>query len=205
MIATDLVGYLASVLVLATFCMRDMVALRCIAITSNLAFIAYGGLAGLVPVLLLHLLLLPVNALRLAGWRTSASGPSMKDLETLVDLYCEGWSHPSAMERERLIRCALTADATYCDPRTSVLNVHALLEYITKIQEDRPGAQVRRTGAVDTHHGFGRFSWDVVLPGGTTLLEGIDFVELTADRSKINRIIGFFGTASPPAPERSSQ
>ncbi len=65
------IGYLASALVLATFCMRDMVALRCLAITSNLAFIAYGALADLGPVLLLHLLLLPVNVVRLASWLAS--------------------------------------------------------------------------------------------------------------------------------------
>ena len=66
------IGYLASALVLATFCMRDMVALRCLAIASNLAFITYGALADLGPVLVLHLLLLPVNVVRLTGWRASA-------------------------------------------------------------------------------------------------------------------------------------
>ena len=76
MTAIDLVGYFASALVLATFCMRDMVALRCMAIASNLAFIAYGGLADLGPVLTLHLLLLPVNALRLKAWRAPASDRS---------------------------------------------------------------------------------------------------------------------------------
>jgi CRP/FNR family transcriptional regulator, cyclic AMP receptor protein len=65
------IGYLASALVLATFCMRDMVALRCLAIASNLAFIAYGALADLGPVLVLHLLLLPVNVQRLMAWRSS--------------------------------------------------------------------------------------------------------------------------------------
>ena len=69
-------GYLASALVPAAFCMRDMVALRCMAIASNLAFIAYGVLAELGPVLVLHLLLLPVNVRRLAGWRESTSTPS---------------------------------------------------------------------------------------------------------------------------------
>ena len=69
-------GYLASALVLATFCMRNMVALRCMAIASNLAFIAYGGMADLGPVLVLHLLLLPVNVLRLTVWRASASDRS---------------------------------------------------------------------------------------------------------------------------------
>jgi CRP/FNR family cyclic AMP-dependent transcriptional regulator len=69
-------GYLASALVLATFCMRNMVALRCMAIASNLAFITYGGLADLGPVLVLHLLLLPVNVLRLTVLRASASDRS---------------------------------------------------------------------------------------------------------------------------------
>jgi CRP/FNR family transcriptional regulator, cyclic AMP receptor protein len=72
----SLIGYLASALVLATFCMRDMVALRCMAIASNVAFIAYGALADLGPVLVLHLLLLPVNLVRLTGRRASAHGPS---------------------------------------------------------------------------------------------------------------------------------
>jgi hypothetical protein len=64
--AYEPIGYLASLLVLATFCMRDMVSLRVVAIASNVAFIAYGALAGISPVLLLHVVLLPVNMLRLA-------------------------------------------------------------------------------------------------------------------------------------------
>jgi hypothetical protein len=62
----DALGWLASALVLATFCMRGMVALRLTAIASNLAFIAYAARAGIDPVLLLHVVLLPLNALRLA-------------------------------------------------------------------------------------------------------------------------------------------
>ncbi len=61
----DAVGFAAAGLVLATFCMRSMVTLRWVAIASNVAFIVYGYLAGLAPVLFLHLLLLPVNAYRL--------------------------------------------------------------------------------------------------------------------------------------------
>ncbi len=61
----DAIGYLASAAVLATFCMRDMAALRATAIASNVAFIAYGALAAVHPVLLLHLVLLPINIQRL--------------------------------------------------------------------------------------------------------------------------------------------
>jgi CRP/FNR family transcriptional regulator, cyclic AMP receptor protein len=59
-------GYLASLLVLATFSVRGMVALRTLAIASNLAFIGYAALAQIYPVLLLHALLLPVNLSRLS-------------------------------------------------------------------------------------------------------------------------------------------
>ena len=64
--AFDAIGYLASLLVLGAFCMNDMRRLRLLAIASNFVFIAYGAMAGLGPVLLLHLVLLPVNLLRLS-------------------------------------------------------------------------------------------------------------------------------------------
>jgi hypothetical protein len=59
------IGYLAASLVLATFCMKSMNALRLAAIASNMAFIAYGYFGHLAPVLLLHALLLPINIYRL--------------------------------------------------------------------------------------------------------------------------------------------
>jgi CRP/FNR family transcriptional regulator, cyclic AMP receptor protein len=63
--ALDLIGYLASALVLATFTTNEMRLLRIIGIFSNLAFITYGGLGELFPVVVLHLLLLPLNVVRL--------------------------------------------------------------------------------------------------------------------------------------------
>ena len=65
MTAVDGLGFLAGGLVLATFCMKGLVPLRGMAITSNLVFILYGYTAGIVPVLVLHLILLPVNIVRL--------------------------------------------------------------------------------------------------------------------------------------------
>lgn len=62
---SEATGFLASALVLLTFAMGDMRMLRIIAIFSNVAFIAYGALDWLPPVLSLHLLLLPLNLLRL--------------------------------------------------------------------------------------------------------------------------------------------
>jgi len=63
--AISYIGYLASALVLCTFLTRTMMPLRIVALGSNVAFIAYGGILHLYPVLALHLILLPVNAWRL--------------------------------------------------------------------------------------------------------------------------------------------
>ena len=61
----EAIGYVAAGLVLATFLMRTMVPLRILGTASNIAFITYGWLNGLTPVLLLHAVLLPVNIYRL--------------------------------------------------------------------------------------------------------------------------------------------
>ena len=59
-------GYLASTLVLCSFSATSMRALRCLAIASNLSFIIYATISGLMPILILHGLLLPMNIYRLA-------------------------------------------------------------------------------------------------------------------------------------------
>jgi hypothetical protein len=51
--------------VLTTFWTNDLRRLRMLAILSNIAFISYGALVWLPPVLGLHLLLLPLNTIRL--------------------------------------------------------------------------------------------------------------------------------------------
>ena len=65
MSGVEALGFVAAGLVFATFCMKRLVPLRAVAISSNLAFILYGYSAGLKPVLVLHLVLLPVNVFRL--------------------------------------------------------------------------------------------------------------------------------------------
>ncbi len=58
-------GYVASALVFMTFYMKMMTPLRVIAIMSNIAFVTYASIEGLLPILVLHLSLLPLNIIRL--------------------------------------------------------------------------------------------------------------------------------------------
>ena len=65
MLIIDVTGYLAAGLVLAASCMHSMGALRVLAILSNLAFMAYACDRSLLPILILHAIMLPVNIGRL--------------------------------------------------------------------------------------------------------------------------------------------
>ncbi len=64
--AMDLVGWAADGFTLIAFAMKTMLPLRVSGACANLCFIAYGANAGILPVLVLHLALLPVNLWRLA-------------------------------------------------------------------------------------------------------------------------------------------
>ncbi|MBD0272983.1 MAG: hypothetical protein ICV73_13790 [Acetobacteraceae bacterium] len=61
----DCLGFLACGLVLCTFSMTSMRALRLVAMASNPGVISHAWLMGLWPILALHTVLLPLNAVRL--------------------------------------------------------------------------------------------------------------------------------------------
>ena len=69
-----ILGYAASATVLATFCMSTMLPLRVLAIASNFLFASYGAVAHIYPVMILHLILLPVNTVRLVQIRRLIQG-----------------------------------------------------------------------------------------------------------------------------------
>ena len=61
----NVIGYVASTLVLTAFGMKSIIPLRVVAMCSNLVFIIYGLGLGLTPIWSLHAALLPMNAWRL--------------------------------------------------------------------------------------------------------------------------------------------
>jgi hypothetical protein len=64
--SVDVLGYAASLLVVVTFYMKDMVPLRAAALASNVLFLSYGLSLTLGPVALLHAALIPINIWRLS-------------------------------------------------------------------------------------------------------------------------------------------
>jgi hypothetical protein len=65
MSGVETVGFCASLAVLASFCMTTVLPLRLFALTSNVLFIWYGLIGHVHPVLWLHVVLLPINLVKL--------------------------------------------------------------------------------------------------------------------------------------------
>ena len=111
----DGIGFVAAALVLATFCMRSMTALRWVALASNLAFIAYAYLGNLAPVLLLHALLLPVNACRLAQL---CSGQARREPSEKRGERATATVNGSLFRRSATVLCRIP-DSPECNAHTS--------------------------------------------------------------------------------------
>jgi hypothetical protein len=66
-------GFFGSLAVLASFCMTATKTLRTVALASNVLFGLYGLLGHVYPVLLLHMILLPINLAKLHQMRSRSS------------------------------------------------------------------------------------------------------------------------------------
>jgi len=120
MALADALGWVASALMLMTFSCKGVWCLRCCAVAANLAFITYGLLGDIVPVLTLHLLLLPINAVRLfkarpgavvalAAGHANARFTDMKDDHDATyhrpDLHAGAGLHAGGLRRQRQFGC----------------------------------------------------------------------------------------------------
>ena len=118
--------------------------------------------------------------------------PSFQSAAALIDAYCQVWCEPNPQRRQQQLSQVWAPQASYTDPTVHASGSEALLAHIAQVQARRPGARVMRTSIVDEHHGWARFAWRAVHADGTTMVDGIDVIEVTPER-KIQRVLGFFG------------
>lgn len=75
----DLIGFMASLTVFASFSMNKIVPLRAFALLSNVLFLSYGFIDDIYPVFFLHMILLPINFMKL--YRIYRDVPSSTTLD----------------------------------------------------------------------------------------------------------------------------
>ena len=109
-----MIGWIASAAVLATFCMNTMMPLRVLAIISNVLFCAFGAVAHIFPVLILHAILLPVNVVRLIQIRRLVLGmQSVENPELSVQGLLPFMSRRTLKAGDTLVRKGDDADRMF--------------------------------------------------------------------------------------------
>lgn len=110
----ELIGYAASAAVLATFLMSTMIPLRILALVSNVLFIAYGYFDNILPVLVLHAILFPVNLYRLTQfWRLVRDVRDAQNAEFPISSLLPYMTRRTFRAGETLIRKGERADGMY--------------------------------------------------------------------------------------------
>lgn len=121
----------------------------------------------------------------------------MSDLAETIDTYLEAYGEADATRRDSLIARVWADDGQLVDPPFDARGHDGISGMAAAVQEQFPGNTFRRVTAVDSHHGFARYGWELVGPDGAVTLAGMDVAEVGED-GRIRRVVGFFGMLPEP-------
>jgi|SRR5581483_4309030 len=116
----------------------------------------------------------------------------MNELDTTIDTHLEAYAEPDPARRSKLIRTIWAADGHLVDPPLDGAGHDGIENLAAALQSQFPGHTFRRTSAIDAHHGFARYEWEMVGPDGSPVLAGLDVAEVAGD-GRLRRVVGFFG------------
>ena len=117
----------------------------------------------------------------------------MTGTETLdsIAAYGAAWLETDERARLALLEQAWAPEAVYCDPLALVAGRDALAAHIAATQAALPGGRIEVTGDPVRHHDSAFFRWMMTDGSGSTVMTGIDVVQLDDD-GRIQRLTGFF-------------
>jgi hypothetical protein len=117
------------------------------------------------------------------------------NVTTTIDTYLSAWNETDPERRAKLIESAWVDDGRLIDPPLTGEGHAGINDMSIALHTHYAGHQFRRASAIDEHHGYLRFAWELVGPDGTVALTGLDVGEL-ADDGRLRRVTGFFGELS---------
>ena len=117
---------------------------------------------------------------------------SITSITEVIDGHLEAYALADATRRGALVAENWNTNGQLTDPPLAGRG-HAEISELTEIVlAHYAGHRFERTTAVDAHHDFARYGWNLVAPDGTVAVSGTDFVEFD-EAGKLLRIVGFFG------------
>ena len=113
-----------------------------------------------------------------------------------IDQHLEAYAMADADRRSTLIAAAWSPEGELFDPPLEGRGHAEIGALADVVLTHYAGHRFVRTTAVDSHHGFARYGWDLAGPDGTVAVSGIDVVQFD-DAGKLLRVVGFFGPLAP--------
>src|SRR3954468_24111014 len=124
--------------------------------------------------------------------------PDTTTIVDTIDMHLQAYAMADLERRSGLVASAWNTAGELLDPPLEgrgLAEISALADVVLTHYADH---RFVRTTAVDAHHGFARYGWDLTGPDGTIAVSGTD-VEQFDDAGKLLRIVGFFGPLEPVA------
>ena len=123
----------------------------------------------------------------------------MSDATTrVIDAYLDAYSEPDRARRAATVADIWSGDGRLIDPPLEGRGHDGISAQADALLSQFPGHRFVRSSAVDAHHGFARYGWQLKNGAGAVVLEGQDFAEIDA-AGRLQRVVGFFGPLTPLA------
>jgi hypothetical protein len=114
----------------------------------------------------------------------------MEQYVDVVERYLAVWNETDAARRRELIAQTWTEGASYRDPLMQG-DGHAGIDALVQgVHQQFPGYRFRQVGAVDGHHTYVRFAWELGPQDGPAPIAGSDVAILAPD-GRVQSVIGF--------------
>ena len=112
----------------------------------------------------------------------------------VADRHLAAYGEPDPIRRRALLEAAWVPGGALIDPPLDAAAGHDQLDDLfATVQSHYPDHRFRRTTAVDVHHDFGRYGWELVGPDGAVVFGGVDVVDFAPD-GRLTRVVGFLGS-----------
>jgi len=117
------------------------------------------------------------------------------DVATTIDTYLAAYNEADPGTRLALVTESFAPGGRLIDPPLDGDGHAGISAMMGAVQQQFPAHAFRRITAVDEHHGYFRYGWDLVAPNGAVVLAGTDVGELDGN-GRLLRVTGFFGPLS---------
>lgn len=112
------------------------------------------------------------------------------DYTTIVGRYFAVWNETNPARRRELIVQTWAEDAHYLDPLMQGEGYAGIDALVHTVHQQFPGYRFRQVGAIDGHHAYVRFAWELGRENEPAPIAGSDLAILSAD-GRFQRVIGF--------------